>query len=578
MTGYTHLKGALGYPGMNWSVLVSVNHAGATADAHAINRNVLIAIAVCLAIIIPVGIVIGRIGVRGIARVSEAAVKLAGGALDTRVMVATKDEIGALAQAFNEMGGQLETKVTAERAQAAKMNEFMVDANRVLGKLAQGDLTEEMTHACEDELDQIKASINTAIDNLTRTMTTVRTSAETVTVGCEETNRRNEDLAERTSEQAAALEQTAASMEEMTATVKQSADNAKQANQLAAEASVLVENGSRQAAQVRATMETVTSSAKKIEGITTLIDDIATQTNKLAVDAGAGASRAGAQGRGFGIVAQEVRSLAQRSATAAREIKTLIEEFRAKLLDRRAGDDSRSDVLQGDIVTSVNKIGDIAGVIDEIALQTNMLAINAAVEAAGAGAHGQNFSAVVTEIRDLAARSAAAGRDIKGLIAASIQDIEKGNALSSQSAATLQSIEKAVTTVSRVVGQIATASQEQANGIEQVNKAVSQMDQTTQQNAALVEESTSASQLMTRQARELMRQVESFKLHASEDKKTAMPLLPKLREGTANVTYAVQGKPELGVAQSKAEKGDELVAASNNGKGRSRMGADFEEF
>ncbi|RPH75508.1 MAG: hypothetical protein EHM80_16110, partial [Nitrospiraceae bacterium] len=93
MTGYTHLKGALGYPGMNWSVLVSVNHAGATADAQAINRNVLIAIIVCVALILPIGIIIGRIGVRGISRVSEAAVKLAGGAIDTRVPVTTTDEI-----------------------------------------------------------------------------------------------------------------------------------------------------------------------------------------------------------------------------------------------------------------------------------------------------------------------------------------------------------------------------------------------------------------------------------------------------------------------------------------------------
>ncbi|MBI3808643.1 MAG: cache domain-containing protein [Nitrospirae bacterium] len=90
-TGYTHLKGALGYPGMNWSVLVSVNHAGATADAHAINRNVLIASVVCVALILLLGILIGRIGVKGIVRVSEAAAKLAGGALDTRVPVTTTD-------------------------------------------------------------------------------------------------------------------------------------------------------------------------------------------------------------------------------------------------------------------------------------------------------------------------------------------------------------------------------------------------------------------------------------------------------------------------------------------------------
>jgi methyl-accepting chemotaxis protein len=357
----------------------------------------------------------------------------------------------------------------------------------------------------------------------------------------------------------------------------------------------MVENGSRLASEVRTSMETVAASTQKVAGITKLIDDIATQTNKLAVDAGVGASRASAQGRGFGIVAQEVRSLAQRSATAVQQIKGLIGEFRAKVLDRRAGDDSRSDALQSDVVTSVNKIADIAGMIDEIALQTNMLAINAAVEAAGAGAHGQNFSAVVTEIRDLAARSAAAGREITGLITASLQHIEKGNALSSQSAKTLQDIEQAVTTVSRVVGQIAAASQEQAKGIEQVNKAVSQMDQTTQQNAALVEEATSSGQHMTTQAKELMRQFESFKVDVSEGQKAAMPSVAQIRDDHAISVHNVYGELEQGavpspkpvsklqarnvVASSKAEIHDEPVGVdAGNGKDRRSKEAEFEEF
>ncbi|MEK7755701.1 MAG: HAMP domain-containing protein, partial [Planctomycetota bacterium] len=119
--GYTHLKGALGYPGMNWSVLVRVNHDHAAADAQAINRNVLITMGVCLAFILPIGMVVGRIGAGGIRQVSDAAAKLAAGALDTRVAVRSADEIGQLGQAFNDMGEKLQANVTKEREQAAKM-------------------------------------------------------------------------------------------------------------------------------------------------------------------------------------------------------------------------------------------------------------------------------------------------------------------------------------------------------------------------------------------------------------------------------------------------------------------------
>ncbi|TKB66550.1 MAG: PAS domain S-box protein, partial [Nitrospira sp.] len=119
LLGYTHLKGALGYPGMNWSVLILVNHAEATADARSINRNVLIAGIVCLMIILLIGILIGRIGTKGIARINEAAVKLAGGALDTRILVATQDEVGQLAQAFNRMGEQMQSSIVEQQQRAA---------------------------------------------------------------------------------------------------------------------------------------------------------------------------------------------------------------------------------------------------------------------------------------------------------------------------------------------------------------------------------------------------------------------------------------------------------------------------
>ena len=358
MTGYTHLKGALGYPGMNWSVLVSVNYAGATADAQSINRNVLIAIIVCLAIILPVGIIIGRIGVRGIGRVSEAAVKLAGGALDTRIPVTTRDEIGALAASFNEMGEKLQANVMKEREQAAKTEQFMVEAKRVLGNLAQGDLTDQMTSACAGDLEQIKVSLNSAISNLTTTLTTVRDAAESVTTGAEEITKGNEDLSQRTSEQASSLEETSSAMEEMTSTVKQNADNAKQANQLAIAARDVANKGGAVTTKAVEAMGEINKSSKKIADIITVIDEIAFQTNLLALNAAVEAARAGEHGRGFAVVAAEVRNLAQRSATAAKEIKGLINESIQRVTDGSELVDQSGKTL-AEIVGSVKRVTDI---------------------------------------------------------------------------------------------------------------------------------------------------------------------------------------------------------------------------
>ena len=490
MIGYTHLKGALGYPGMNWSVLVSVDQAFATADARSINQNVMIAIIVCLVIIVMLGVIIGRVGIRGIVQVSDAAAKMAGGALDTRVSVATTDEIGVLAQSFNDMGTQLQAKVTKEHEQAERLGQFMVDAKRVLGNLAQGDLTDQMTSACEGDLEQIKVSLNSAITNLTTTLTTVRVAADSVAKGAEEITKGSEDLSQRTSEQASALEETSASMEEMTSTVKQSADNAKQAKQL---------------------------------------------------------------------------------AIAARDIA-----------DKGGAVTTKAVEAMGEINKSSKKIADIITVIDEIAFQTNLLALNAAVEAARAGEHGRGFAVVAAEVRNLAQRSATAAKEIKGLINESIQRVTDGSELVHQSGKTLGEIVNSVKRVTDIIAEISTASQEQASGIDQVNRAIMQMDETTQQNAALVEETTSASQSMKDQAKELMRQVEVFKTNgtgeASHVKREASDSALKYAARTAlHATPKPMGKKPVGGAKSQEDTEPGGVAAGN-GKDRRQKEAEFEEF
>ena len=181
-----------------------------------------------------------------------------------------------------------------------------------------------MTSACEGDLEQIKVSLNSAITNLTTTLTTVREAAESVTTGAEEITKGNEDLSQRTSEQASSLEETSSAMEEMTSTVKQNADNAKQANQLAIAARDVANKGGAVTTKAVEAMGEINKSSKKIADIITVIDEIAFQTNLLALNAAVEAARAGEHGRGFAVVAAEVRNLAQRSATAAKEIKGLI--------------------------------------------------------------------------------------------------------------------------------------------------------------------------------------------------------------------------------------------------------------
>jgi methyl-accepting chemotaxis protein len=186
----------------------------------------------------------------------------------------------------------------------------------------------------------------------------VRTSADSVGSAAQQMAKGNEDLSTRTHRQATALEHTASSIEEMTATVKQNADSARQANQIASSARSHAEKGGQVVTEAMAAMEEINSSSRKIADIIGVIDEIAFQTNLLALNAAVEAARAGEQGRGFAVVATEVRSLAQRSATAAKEIKDLIHDSVDKV---RVGAElvQASGTTLESIVDSVRKVSDI---------------------------------------------------------------------------------------------------------------------------------------------------------------------------------------------------------------------------
>ncbi|MNZ36947.1 Methyl-accepting chemotaxis protein II [compost metagenome] len=287
-------------------------------------------------------------------------------------------------------------------------------------EIASGDLTKKLTISGRNEITELASSVDHMQRSLTDTVANVRQGSDAIYTGTSEIAMGNNDLSSRTEEQASALEETAASMEQLTATVKQNADNARQASQLAERASETALHGGKVVDGVVKTMQEITGSSKKIADIISVIDGIAFQTNILALNAAVEAARAGEQGRGFAVVAGEVRNLASRSANAAKEIKTLI-------------DDSVSRVNTGSVL----------------------------VESAGE---------------------------------------------------TMTDIVNAVTRVTDIMGEIASASDEQSRGIDQVALAVQEMDRVTQQNAALVQESAAAAAALEDQASRLKMAVSAFRL------------------------------------------------------------------
>ncbi|HGM5877739.1 methyl-accepting chemotaxis protein [Stenotrophomonas maltophilia] len=325
------------------------------------------------------------------------------------------------------------------RVMIEQLNSMMQVADGNLGQLSQllqsiaaGDLTARMDGQFNGVFARMRDDANTTVTQLTQIVGQIQASASSITLAAGEIASGNSDLSRRTEQQAANLEETAASMEELTSTVRQNAEHARQANQLAIGAHGVASQGGEVVGQVVTTMSAIEASSKKIAEIISVIDGIAFQTNILALNAAVEAARAGEQGRGFAVVASEVRTLAQRSAAAAKEIKGLIDD-------------------------SVGKVAE-------------------------------------------------------------------GSSLVHQAGSTMGEIVASVQRVTDIMAEISAASQEQSAGIEQVNQTVVQMDETTQQNAALVEEATAAARAMEDQAVQLGEAVARFRL-ASQGT-TAIPARP----------------------------------------------------
>ncbi|WNC94547.1 methyl-accepting chemotaxis protein [Paraburkholderia sp. FT54] len=304
-------------------------------------------------------------------------------------------------------------------------------AAEIANKIANNDLT-AVVKTAPDDRSSLLFSMKRMQEQLTHTIGTIKTSADSIATATHQIAAGNQDLSQRTEEQAASLEETAASMEQLTSTVTQNADNASQANQLAAQAASVAEQGGTVVSRVVETMEGINASSDRIANIVGIIESIAFQTNILALNAAVEAARAGEQGRGFAVVASEVRSLAQRSSAASKEIKELIHES-VERVQAGAGHVREAGAKMREITHEIRRVTDIMGEItaasqeqskgigqvnqavtqmDEVTQQNAALVEQAAAAASSLESQATDLKASVSMFRLNGSRDAGAGRAV----------------------------------------------------------------------------------------------------------------------------------------------------------------------
>lgn len=358
------------------------------------------------------------------------------------VYAPVKDETGRVTKIV-----KIASDVTAQVKASRLLEQAVTETKMIVAAAKENDLTQRIPlEGKSGDIEQLCAGVNGMIDTMAGVIANALETASTISTAVSEITSGTDDLSSRTENQASSLQETSASMEEIASTIRQNSENAQQASKLAVEARTVASGGGE-------------------------------------------------------IVTRAVSAMSK------------IEE-------------------------SSGKVSDIIGVIDEIAFQTNLLALNAAVEAARAGDAGRGFAVVASEVRSLAQRSSEAAKDIKTLIVQSSGQVKDGVKLVSDAGIALGEIVTSVKRVTDIVAEIASASREQAVGVEEINKAVSQMDEMTQQNSALVEENAAACRLLQEQAEDMAARMAQFKLDASLVARSSIQRPAALRQQTQG------GKPE----------------------------------
>jgi methyl-accepting chemotaxis protein len=367
---------------------------------------------------------------------------------------------------------------------ARSFSQPLKQAVAVLAKVESGDLTQRLKIDTTDEIGQLAKALNAALQNIEEVMASVNHASKNLTGASSQLAKSAEVLASGTQEQAASLEQTSASLEQITASVRQNSDNAKQASQFAVSSRDTAEKGG---------------------------------------------------------------SVVQSAMSAMTEINE-----------------------------ASGKIAAIIRAIDDIAFQTNLLAVNASVEAARAREHGKGFAVVATEVRTLAQRSGAAAKEIKALIGDSRRKVENGSTLVNRSGQTLADIVTSVKRVTDIVGEIASASREQSTGIEQVNSAMMQMDQVMQSNSSQTEELSATAGVLASQAAHLEKMIGRFVVGAHETPSGEPVREAQIRESPLSKAAPAVSQSDAGSVTTAAL--GSLAANLGHPVSTAALDEEFEEF
>ncbi|MBU2550611.1 MAG: HAMP domain-containing protein [Proteobacteria bacterium] len=386
---------------VTWALIAAIDESEAFAAVKTIQWITAVVAIIGLAGIILVALLMTRAITRPVGRAVKLANAIKEGDLSHRLNMESRDEIGLMAQALDNMADGLDDKA------------------RLAEQIASGDLTAEVVLASDKDV--LGQALQTMVGSLNQVLGEVNTAAMQVAAGTGEVSDASQSLSQGATEQAASLEEISSSVTELASQTKANAENAHQASQLAAGAREQAERGNNQMQEMIASMQEINVSSREIAKIIKAIDDIA--------------------------------------------------------------------------------------------FQTNLLALNAAVEAARAGKHGKGFAVVAQEVRNLASRSAKAAQETSALIEGAVKSVESGMEIVNRTASALGEIVDGATKVADLVGEIAAASNEQAEGISQINQGLSQVDQVTQQNTASAEETASASEELSGQALQLRELVSRFTLN-----------------------------------------------------------------